>query len=82
MAQDLRNSFADLSGEEQHKLQVLEDILSDEGAERRNLRDLNPEESDEVWSTAHQTGDPLVDKWEREIAEGKTPDLDEAPDNG
>lgn len=23
------------------------------------------------------TGDPLVDKWEREIATGKTPDLDE-----
>jgi len=23
------------------------------------------------------TGDPLIDKWEREIAEGKIPDLDE-----
>ncbi len=24
------------------------------------------------------TGDPLIDKWEREIAEGNEPDLDEA----
>ena len=24
------------------------------------------------------TGDPLIDKWEREIAEGREPDLDEA----
>lgn len=23
------------------------------------------------------TGDPLIDKWERELAEGKTPDLNE-----
>lgn len=27
------------------------------------------------------TGDALIDKWEREIAEGKTPDLDEGQDD-
>ena len=30
----------------------------------------------------HVTGDPLVDRWEREIAEGKEPDLDEAVPEG
>ena len=28
------------------------------------------------------TGDPLIDKWEREIREGKTPNLDEGLDDG
>ncbi len=28
--------------------------------------------------TFTETGDPLIDKWEREIAEGKLPDLREA----
>ncbi len=29
------------------------------------------------WGEAVETGDPLIDKWEREIAEGRTPDLTE-----
>lgn len=28
----------------------------------------------------HVTGDPLIDKWERELAQGKVPDLDEGYD--
>ena len=27
------------------------------------------------WDEAIKTGDPLIDQWEREIAEGRTPDL-------
>lgn len=76
-AHDLRGNFDELGPEEQRQLQVLEDILSDEGAERHSLTDLTPEESEDVWMTPHKTGDPLVDKWEREIAEGRDPDLDE-----
>ena len=29
------------------------------------------------WDEAVETGDPLIDKWEREIAEGRIPDLSE-----
>lgn len=29
------------------------------------------------WNEAVSTGDPLIDKWEREIAAGKTPNLTE-----
>ena len=76
-AHDLRGSFEELSPEEQHRLQVLEDILSEEGAEKHSLVDLTPEESEDVWMTAHKTGDPLCDKWEQEIADGRIPDLDE-----
>jgi hypothetical protein len=76
-AYDLRQNLDELSPAEQHQLQVLEDALSEEGDEKHSLIDLSPEESEDVWLTAHKTGDPLVDKWEREIAAGGTPDLDE-----
>ncbi len=38
------------------------------------------EERKSISDEPFMTGDPLVDKWEREIAEGKLPDLEEALD--
>jgi len=76
-AHELRSSFDELGPEEQRQLQALEDVLSEEGAERHSLVDLTPEQSEDVWLTAHKTGDPLCDKWEREIARGEVPDLEE-----
>ena len=57
------------------RLGGLEKLL--EPADKVALSALSEEESLEVWGTAHRTGDPLADKWEREIAAGHTPDLDE-----
>lgn len=37
----------------------------------------NPAEAHEDGDVPHVTGDPLIDKWEKEIAEGLTPDLSE-----
>ena len=34
-------------------------------------------EIDELMTGVNSAADPLIDKWEREIAEGKIPDLDE-----
>jgi len=77
-ARDMRRRFETLTPEEQLRLNDLEDIFREgDDAPRGNLADLTPEESEDEWFTAHQTGDPLVDKWEREIAAGLTPDLDE-----
>jgi len=74
---DLRAIYGQLSAEDQQKLHDLEDVFRDGSEERASLVDLTPEESEEVWFTARETGDPLVDKWEREIAAGITPNLDE-----
>lgn len=78
-AQGLRSRLQDLSSAEQERLLELDDLLSD--APQR-LQDLSAEESDDLWETAHSTGDPLADYWERQIARGEVPDLDltEVPD--
>lgn len=58
----------------EERIADLERLFSDD---KRDLRGLDEDESAEEWETAHTTGDPLVDKWEREIAAGQDPDLDE-----
>lgn len=74
-AQRLRDRLRDddLEAVEQSRLAELEDILSDEPS---NLSNLSSDESDGVWETAHRTGDPLCDYWERQIERGETPDFD------
>jgi len=62
-----------LEPHESLRLAQLEDVFSDEPV---YLPDLSPEESEELWFTAHRTGDPLADYWERQIARGEVPDLD------
>lgn len=64
---------SDLESADYERLATLEDLLSESP---ENLADLSPEESDDVWETAHRTGDPLADYWERQIARGEVPDLD------
>jgi hypothetical protein len=75
---------SDLSNDEEGRKARLIDILDGnvEATDRRALMDLTEEESDEVWETAHVTGDPLADYWERQIARGEEPDfeLTEVPD--
>jgi len=58
------------------KMGDLESLFSDS---ERDLQGLDAAESQENWTIARKTGDPLADKWENAIARGETPDLDEEP---
>ena len=51
----------------------LERIFSD----APDLASLDEDESLDNWAIARRTGDPLLDKWEAQIAAGETPDLDD-----
>jgi hypothetical protein len=74
MAEDMRARVDDLDPVQLEKLAGIEEALMEE---RNVLSGLSESDSVEVWETAHVTGDPLVDKWEREVASKQTPDLDE-----
>lgn len=74
-AEDLRDRMDSLTTEQLQQLAGIEDML--EEGQHTSLVGLTAEESADVWSTANVTGDPLVDKWEQEIAAGLTPDLNE-----
>lgn len=52
----------------------LERLFSDD---ETDLRALDADESLDNWFVPRTTGDPVVDNWERQIAEGETPDLDD-----
>lgn len=54
-------------------------IEEGEDAAGRLLRELNDVNKALGETDGSDTGDALWDKWEREIAEGKIPDLDEMP---
>jgi len=69
----LRKRVTELEPAEARHLVELEDMLEDEPA---YLAELSSEETDDLWETAHRTGDPLADYWERQIANGEVPDLD------
>jgi hypothetical protein len=69
--QMLRERFDTLSAAEQQRLTALEELL-----EENEPTELDSE--DDPWLKAHHTGDRLVDKWEKQIARGEMPDLDEA----
>ena len=51
----------------------LERLFSGDQAE---LQSLDAGESEENWFIPRRTGDPLADKWERQLAAGETPDLE------
>lgn len=72
-ATSLRKRVPDLDSMEAQRLAELDDLLSDEP---QLLADMDAEESEDLWVTAHRTGDPLADYWERQIARGEVPDLD------
>jgi hypothetical protein len=74
-AEDLRDRMDSLTTEQLQQLAGIEDML--EEGQHTSLVGLTSEESADVWSTANVTRDPLINKWEREIAAGMTPDLDE-----
>ena len=67
----LRERFDTLSAAEQQRLTALEELLEESEA-------LECDPDDDPWLKAHHTGDRLVDKWEKQIARGEMPDLDEA----
>jgi hypothetical protein len=54
-----------------------EEFVGREGAERYERTRQKINEISRVFGEDEQVQDDLVDKWEREIAEGRTPDLDE-----
>ncbi len=51
-------------------IEFFEDALEKEGTVRALT-------NEETGATYYETGDPLIDKWEREIAAGRDPNLDE-----
>lgn len=70
-------------------MEMMEDLLlrqielrqriEEDGAKEHLFRELN--EVNKALGEREETYDPLWEKWERELAEGKIPDLDEmAPD--
>lgn len=75
----------DLTADEHARRASLKDILEGniEARDRHAVHGLDEEESEEVWGTAHKTGDPLADYWEEQIARGEDPDFDltEVPEN-
>ncbi len=74
-AEELRGQVDDLDPAQLERLSKIEEMLMDE---RNVLSGLSDADSREVWKTAHVTGDPLVDRWERELADdNKIPDMDE-----
>lgn len=62
--------------------QELESSLEDVDAKEFNQVLKSIEQIDKVLGLESGTGDPLIDKWEKEIAEGKTPNLDEGLPDG
>ena len=52
----------------------LEQLFSDD---QTDLQSLDADASLDNWETARSTGDPLIDRWESQLARGETPDLDE-----
>lgn len=56
------------------KITELEQLFSDS---KVDLQSLDADESLDNYQKARKTGDPLADKWERQIAAGETPDLEE-----
>jgi hypothetical protein len=68
----LRTDGSDPNLEE--RIDDLERLFSDEESD---LRGLDAEESLENWNIPRKTGDPLIDRWEQEIAQGLNPNLDE-----
>jgi hypothetical protein len=71
--EQLSSRTTELDPKELERLSELEEMLS---ADRTSLRGLDAAAADEVCSTAHRTGDPLVDYWEYQVSRGITPDLD------
>jgi hypothetical protein len=79
-----RREAGDLSADEERRLALLTDIMEGniDAPDRRAVFDLDEDEAEEVWFTAHKTGDALADYWEKQIAAGEEPDFDleEVPD--
>lgn len=73
----LRSKVSELSASEIERLAELEDVLRPTAEGRMALRGLSKAEADQVIATAHRTGDPLVDYWERQVALGRSIDLDQ-----
>ena len=72
----LSGKRADLEADELERLLRLEEVLEPEVEDRTALRGLSAEESEEVYSTAHKTGDPMADYWEYRISRGLSVDLE------
>lgn len=72
-ARSLRDKCPDLEPGDELHLAELEDLLSDQP---ENLAGLSEADSDDVWDTAHKTGDPLADFWEWQISQDIEPDFD------
>ena len=64
--------FQDLARRREELRQHLEDQAYDSSKTIEAINSIN-----EVFGDPREVWDPLVDKWERELAEGKIPDLDE-----
>lgn len=64
------------SDEQLRRLTDLEEILSLDPDERRSMIGLSGAQKDEILSTAHKTGDPLVDYWEYRLSKDLDIDMD------
>jgi hypothetical protein len=62
------------SAELEVKIGDLERLFSGEESE---LQSLDAEASEENWLIPRRTGDPMADEWERQIAAGQAPNLDD-----
>jgi hypothetical protein len=68
-AERLREKAEELDADELDRLSRLEEQLRPSVGDRASLRGLSEEESLELWTTPHYTGDPLTDYWEYRISQ-------------